>query len=63
MGQIVGASGYTHEDILKVIDHMNKKKTPIATMVTQVYKLDDIQEAFNTAIAAKETIKVVVDLT
>lgn len=42
---------------------MNKKKTPIATMVTQVYKLDDIQEAFNTAIAAKETIKVVVDLT
>ena len=61
--KIIGASGYTHEDITKVIDHINNKKTPIATMVTQVYKLDDIQEAFNKAIEAKETIKVVVDLT
>jgi len=61
--QIIGASAYTHEDIVKVIDHINKKKTPITTMVTHVYKLDDIQEAFDTAISAKETIKVMVDLT
>jgi 2-desacetyl-2-hydroxyethyl bacteriochlorophyllide A dehydrogenase len=61
--QIIGASGYTHEDIVKVIDHINKRKTPITTMVTHVYKLEDIQEAFNKAIDAKETVKVLVDLT
>lgn len=61
--QIVGASGYTSEDILKVIDHLNNKKTPIATMVTQVYPLSEIQAAFDTAIAAKDSIKVVVDVT
>lgn len=60
---IVGASGYTHEDIVKVIEHINDKKTNIFTMVTQTYKLEDIQAAFDKAIAAKETIKVIVDLT
>jgi len=38
-------------------------RTNLSTIVTQIYKLDDIQEAFNKAIDAKETIKVVVDLT
>ncbi|MFJ7736196.1 zinc-binding dehydrogenase [Lysinibacillus sp. NPDC097287] len=61
--KIIGASGYTNEDILKVIDHINQKKTNVSTMVTHTYKLDDIQKAFDTAIAAKETIKVIVDLT
>ncbi|MBS4209440.1 zinc-binding dehydrogenase [Bacillus sp. FJAT-50079] len=61
--KIIGASGYTHEDITKVIAHINERKTPIATMVTQVYHLNSIQEAFNKAIEASETIKVVVDLT
>lgn len=61
--KIIGASGYTTIDILKVIDHINQKKTNISTMVTHTYKLDDIQAAFDTAIAAKETIKVIVDLT
>jgi 2-desacetyl-2-hydroxyethyl bacteriochlorophyllide A dehydrogenase len=60
---IVGASGYTHEDIVKVIEHINDKKTNISTMVTQTYKLEDIQAAFDKAIEAKETIKVIVDLT
>lgn len=60
---IIGASGYTHEDIVKVIDHINDKKTNISTMVTQTYKLDDIQAAFDKAIEAKETIKVIVELT
>ena len=61
--RIVGASGYTTEDILRVIHHINNKKTPITTMVTQVYKLSEIQQAFDTAIAAKESIKVLVDVT
>ena len=61
--QIVGASGYTDEDILKVIDHLNHKKTPISTIVTQVYPLSEIQTAFDTAIAAKDSIKVLVDVT
>lgn len=61
--QIIGASGYTSEDILKVINHLNNKKTKIATMVTQVYPLSEIQTAFDTAIAAKDSIKVIVDVT
>ena len=61
--QIIGASGYTNEDILRVIDHLNNKKTPISTIVTQVYPLSDIQTAFDTAIAAKDSIKVLVDVT
>ena len=61
--KVIGASGYTHKDIVRVVDHIEKKKTPIATMVTQVYKLDELPQAFETAIAANETIKVVVDLT
>ena len=56
-------SGYTHEDIVKAIDHINDKKTKISTMVTQTYKLEDIQAAFDKAINAKERIKVIVDLT
>lgn len=62
--QIKGASGYTHEDIAKVVGHLNNhKNNNISSIVTQVYKLDDIQQAFNKAIDAKETVKVVIDLT
>ena len=61
--QIVGASGYTNEDIRLVINHLNEKKTAISTIVTQVYPLRDLQTAFDTAIAAKDSIKVLVDLT
>lgn len=60
--QIVGASGYTHEDISKVVEHLSNPATKIGTIVTQVYKIDDIQEAFDVAIAAKGAIKVMVDL-
>jgi threonine dehydrogenase-like Zn-dependent dehydrogenase len=61
--QIIGASSYTTEDILLVINHLNNKKTAISTIVTQVYPLSEIQTAFDTAIAAKDAIKVMVDLT
>ena len=60
--QIIGASGYTSEDILKVIDHLNNKK-PIATIVTQVYPLSELQTAFDVAFAAKDSMKVIVDVT
>ena len=61
--QIIGASGYTNEDILRVINHLNNKKTTISTMITHIYPLSEIQEAFNTAIAATDSIKVIVDVT
>ena len=61
--QIIGASGYTTEDILLVINHLNNQKTAISSIVTQVYPLSDIQTAFDTAIAAKDSIKVIVDVT
>lgn len=61
--RIFGASGYTTEDILKVIDHINNKKTDIATMVTDVYPLDQLSQAFDKAIAMQNTIKVIIDLT
>ncbi|KYG90580.1 zinc-dependent dehydrogenase [[Bacillus] sp. KCTC 13219] len=60
--KIIGASGYTNEDILKVINHLNNRKTSIATMITHTYPLSEIQAAFDTAIAAKDSIKVIVDL-
>ena len=55
--KIIGASGYTHEDITRVVDHIEKKKTPFAALVTQVYKLDELPLAFTTAITANKTIK------
>lgn len=61
--QVKGSSGYTHEDFSKVVGHLASFKEELSSLITQVYKLDDIQEAFNKAVAAKETVKVVVDLT
>lgn len=61
--QVKGSSGYTHEDFSKVVEHLTHFHPELSTLVTQVYKLDDIQDAFNTAIQAKGTVKVVVDLT
>ncbi|WP_337101185.1 zinc-dependent alcohol dehydrogenase [Paenibacillus sp. YIM B09110] len=61
--QIKGASGYTHEDISKVVEHLGNQKDKLAGLITHVYKLDDIGEAFNKAIEAKGTVKVIVDMT
>ncbi|MBC2241486.1 zinc-dependent alcohol dehydrogenase [Listeria booriae] len=60
---IQGASGYTDTDIRKVVDHIKNEKTDIATMVTQVFKLKDIEEAFRVAIKGEGTVKVIIDLT
>lgn len=61
--QIKGSSGYTHEDYSKVVEHLTNFTSQLSTLITHVYKLDDIQEAFDKAIDAKGTVKVVVDLT
>lgn len=58
---IRGASGYTHEDIMKVIENLSEKKTPIESIITHTYKFEDIREAFDKAIEMKDTIKVIVD--
>lgn len=58
---IRGASGYTHEDIVKVIENLAEKKTPIESIITHTYKFEDIREAFDKAIEMKDTIKVIVD--
>lgn len=60
--RIVGASGYTHEDITKVVEHLKNKKTAIGSIVTQVYPLSELQQAFDKAIEAHGTIKVMIDL-
>ncbi|WP_462411591.1 zinc-dependent alcohol dehydrogenase [Neobacillus sp. Marseille-QA0830] len=59
---MVGASGYTSEDILKVVEHLSNPKTKLDSLITHVYKLDDVQEAFDVAISAKEKVKVLVEL-
>lgn len=61
--QIKGASGYTDEDLSQVVQHLNNEKDKLAGLVTHVYKLDDIGQAFETAIEATKTVKVVIDLT
>lgn len=60
---LMGSRGYTQEDIIEVIDHLTEEKTTVATMVTQTFKLEDINEAFKVASEAKGTIKVIIDLT
>lgn len=60
---LLGSRGYTQDDIFEVIDHLTEQKTTIDTMVTQVFKLEDISEAFKVASEANGSIKVVIDLT
>ncbi|ASA23441.1 zinc-dependent alcohol dehydrogenase [Paenibacillus donghaensis] len=60
--QLKGSSGYTHEDFTKVVGYLASFTDELSPLITQVFKLEDIQEAFNTAIAAKETVKIVIDL-
>jgi 2-desacetyl-2-hydroxyethyl bacteriochlorophyllide A dehydrogenase len=62
--RIEGASGYTAQDMKKVVGYINGGKIKnIGRMVSRIFKLDDIEEAFKTAIAAENVIKVLVDLT
>ncbi|BBI33788.1 zinc-dependent alcohol dehydrogenase [Cohnella abietis] len=58
-----GSCGYTHENITQVISHLTEQKTNIDEIVTHVFKLDQIDEAFKVATQAKEAIKVIIDLT
>lgn len=58
---IRGASGYNHGDIVKVIEYLSEKKTPVESIITHTYKFEDIHEAFDKAIEMKDTIKVMID--
>ncbi|MDO3412625.1 zinc-binding dehydrogenase [Saccharibacillus sp. CPCC 101409] len=60
--QIRGASGYTHEDFARVVGHLSSRHASLAGLVTQVYKLDEIGAAFDKAIGAQGTVKVLIDL-
>ncbi|GAA0886534.1 zinc-binding dehydrogenase [Sphingobacterium siyangense subsp. cladoniae] len=59
---ILGSSGYTHEDIKAVVGYINNNETKIGNTVSKVYRLDNIQEAFQVAIEAKKVIKVIIDM-
>ncbi len=61
--RIIGSSGYTGEDFKAVAGYINENKTKIGNTVSKIYKLDNIQDAFKTAIKGHEVIKVVIDLT
>lgn len=54
---IKGASGYTHKDLVKVLEHITEEKAPIASIITHTYKLEDIGKAFNKAISIDKTGK------
>ncbi len=60
--RVQGASGYTHEDLAAVVGHITKHHAKLSGLVTQVYKLDEIAEAFDKAIGAQGTVKVMIDL-
>ncbi|GEO27830.1 threonine dehydrogenase [Alicyclobacillus acidoterrestris] len=60
--QIIGASGYTTEDILRAVEHLSNPQTKLDTLITHVFKLDEVQQAFEVAIDARETVKVLIEL-
>lgn len=59
---LVGSSGYEQEDLVAVMDYINNKRTKIRAIVSRVYRLDNINEAFRTAINGKNVIKVIIDM-
>jgi L-iditol 2-dehydrogenase len=59
---IMGARGYTKEDILEVIHNLAHKTSHVTHIITHTFKLDDVVEAFETASDPSLAIKVVLDL-
>lgn len=59
---ILGSSGYESHDIEQVVGYLNSGTVNLENAVTHVFKLEDIELAFQTAISGKGTVKVLVDL-
>lgn len=60
--EVLGASGYTHEDIVEVIDNLAQKRTKIEKIISHRFKYADLEEALDVA-SSKEagSIKVIVE--
>ena len=59
---IIGSSGYTDADLQAVVGYINNNTTKIDLIISSIYMLDDIQYAFESAIDAKNVIKIIIDL-
>lgn len=60
--KILGASGYTHEDIVEVIDNLASKRTKIEKIISHRFAYENLEEALDVA-SSKEagSIKVIVE--
>ena len=56
---ILGSRGYTAQDIKEVIESLRSQENHLDKIITDVYPIEKVQEAFNKAIDAENTIKVV----
>ena len=60
--RIMGARGYTRDDILEVINNLANKKSNVTHIITHTFTLDEGPKAFETAADPSLAIKVVLDL-
>jgi len=60
--RIMGARGYTRDDILEVIHNLANKKSNVNQIITHTFPLDEGPKAFETAADPSLAIKVVLDL-
>ncbi|HEY6410518.1 MAG TPA: zinc-binding dehydrogenase [Ktedonobacteraceae bacterium] len=60
--KIMGARGYTKDDILEVIHNLANKKSYVTHIITHTFPLDEGPKAFETAADPSLAIKVVLDL-
>lgn len=58
---IRGSKGYNTNTILEVIDHIEKKKTPIETIITKKFAHKDFPQAIKEASDTTQNIKVIID--
>ena len=56
---IYGSAGYTRETILEVIDHIENQRTPIGSIITDKFQIDQLPEAIeHAAVKSYKNIKV-----
>lgn len=56
---ILGSRGYTAQDIKEIIESLRSQENHLDKIITDVYPIEKVQEAFNKAIDAENAIKVV----